>query len=410
MSKVTSIKVLDDGMSETEAGDLFDKIEGFAGYGFNKSHSVEYTLISYQAMWLKTNFPVEFYAAAHSVEYALISYQAMYLKSYFPVEFYAAALSLLKAEELPAILKDATNFGIEIALPDINLSTGEFEILTDTLLCIPFNRIKGIAARTTEAILKARAAGPFTSIVDLNARVEKRACHKGHVEILNKIGAFARIEPGLPQKHPERIKDQLDLIPGLIIDTVPVRRGMATDKYDKAKIGAVVGEYRVEKAEDGTQVKPFWGKNAKFMVISDCPTGPEEREGVMSVGQSFSYTADALSEAGLARIEGYWTAMVKRPKEGKQLTAKEIEAYLPYIMKEIDILKPPVIVLLGTATVRHFIPDLKGKASESAGKIVYNKALDANMIIGFNPGEVYHDPDKQLALNEVFIAAASLTE
>src|SRR5690606_11061808 len=50
------------GCSEQWAGNLFDKIEGFAGYGFNKSHSVEYTLISYQAMWLKTYYPVEFYA------------------------------------------------------------------------------------------------------------------------------------------------------------------------------------------------------------------------------------------------------------------------------------------------------------------------------------------------------------
>jgi DNA polymerase-3 subunit alpha len=63
--------------TEDWAGELFDKIEGFAGYGFNKSHSVEYTLISYQAMWLKT---------------------------YYPVEFFAAALSLMKEDKLPAIL------------------------------------------------------------------------------------------------------------------------------------------------------------------------------------------------------------------------------------------------------------------------------------------------------------------
>lgn len=372
------------GCTEDWAGDLFDKIEGFAGYGFNKSHSVEYTLISYEVMWLKTHYPVE---------------------------FYAAALSLNKAEELPAILKDAASAGIEIALPDINMSTGEFEILTDTLLCIPFHRIKGISTNTTEAIVKARAAGPFTSVADLNLRVEKRKCHKGHVEILNKIGAFSSIDPTLPsQRDPARIKDQRELIPGLITDTVPVNRGMLKDKYTAARLGEIVMKYRDEKKDDGEQVKPMLGKQARFMVISDCPTSQEERYGQMAQGDSFATTHIALLEAGLNASDAYWTALIKRPKSSKQVSAQEIEAYIPYLRMEIDLIKPPVVVLLGSATVRHFMPDLKGKASDAAGKIVYNKDWDANMIIGFNPGEIFYDPDKQAALNEVFAQVATLID
>ncbi len=366
------------------AGDLFDKIEGFAGYGFNKSHSVEYTLISYEVMYLKTHYPVE---------------------------FFAAALSLLKAEELPAILKDAQTAGIEIALPDINMSSGEFEILTDTLLCIPFNRIKGISTNTSNAIVAARKDGPFTSVADLNARVEKRKCHKGHVAILDKIGAFASIDPTLiSQRHPDRIKDQRDLIPGLITDTVPVNRGMLKDKYTAARLGEIVIQYREEKKDDGEQIKPMLGKAARFMVISDCPTSQEERFGQMTQGDSFGTTALALAESGLIKADAYWTALIKRPKASKQVSAQEIEAYLPYLRQEIDLLKPPVVVLLGSATVRHFMPDLKGKASDAAGKIIYNKDWDANMIIGFNPGEIFYDPDKQIALNEVFAQVSTLID
>jgi DNA polymerase-3 subunit alpha len=300
--------------------------------------------------------------------------------------------------------------GVEIQLPDINLSSGEFEILTDTLLCIPFNRIKGIGQGTVDAIMEARKAGRFESKADFITRVEKRKCNKRHQEILELLGAFASITPGSnPAKHPDRIKDQRELIPGLITDTVPISRGMVHDKFSAAKIGELILKVREEKADDGVQVKPLMGKTAKFMVISDCPTSGEERQGQMAVADNFIPIGQALEEAGLSRSDGYWTALVKRPKTGKQITAQEIEAYLPYLKSEIEILKPSAIVLLGSGTVRHFMPDLKGKASEAAGKVVYNKDLDCNMIVGFNPGEIYYDPDKQVALNSVFDEVAMLT-
>jgi len=64
--------------------------------------------------------------------------------------------------------------------------------------------------------------------------------------------------------------------------------------------------------------------------------------------------------------------------------------------------------LMGATTLRAFIPDFKGKASDEAGKIVYSPTLDANLVLGFNPGEIYHDPDKQTKLNEVFAIVKTL--
>jgi DNA polymerase-3 subunit alpha len=155
-------------------------------------------------------------------------------------------------------------------------------------------------------------------------------------------------------------------------------------------------------------VKPCIGRSAKFMVITDAPTKGEEEQGQMAWGNSFGYIADALADAGLSRADGYWTALLKRPKEGKQVSSKEITTYAPYLQREIEAIKPPIIVLLGSQTVRHFIPDFKGKVSEVAGKIVYSKELDANVIIGFNPGEIYHAPEKQALLTEVFDRVAEL--
>lgn len=378
------------GCTEEWAGELFDKIEGFAGYGFNKSHSVEYTLISYQSMWLKT---------------------------YYPVEFFAAALSLMDDDKLPALLKDAERLGVEVSLPDANISTDRFEIVTDTMLCIPFNRIKGLSETTARAIVEARnqvdadgkPVGGFTSIENFSSRVNRRLVNKAKVELLNKVGAFARIEPGqLPAKHPDRIRDQRDLIPGLINDTVPVHRDISIDKPLVKALDGLIREYREATVEDGLAVKPMVGRHAKFCVIMDAAARDEEEQGQMTWGRSFGYISDALQENGLERHDGYWTALVKRAKAGKQVSPDEIALYAPYLQRELEMLKPPVIVLMGSTIVRQFIPDFKGKASDSAGKIIYSPALDANLVIGFAPGEIFYDPDKQQNLSEVFSKVASL--
>ena len=368
------------------AGRLFDKIEGFAGYGFNKSHSVEYTLISYQAMWLKTNYPVE---------------------------FYAAALTLSAEEKIPAILRDAKSFGIEVDVPDINNSTERFEIITDTRLVMPFQRIKGISSNTTGAILEARKAGPFTDKPDFLSRVEKRKCNARHQETLDKIGAFSRIEPSQPPStDPSRIRDQIELLPGLITANVPVQRDLDRTKEAKEDIVTLVNEYRkTEGPEDdklGMPVRTTFGKEADFMLVMDSPTHDEDSGSMMGFGSTGGPIEIALTEAGLSKADVYWTALIKKLKLGKQVSPEEISTWRPYLQREIDILKPPVIVLMGTAVVRAFFPDFKGKASEQAGKVVYSKELDANIVIGFNPGEIYYDPDKQILANDVFIAVNDL--
>jgi DNA polymerase-3 subunit alpha len=375
------------GCAEEWAGHLFDKIEGFAGYGFNKSHSVEYTLLSYQSM---------------------------YLKVHYGVEFYAAALTVLKEEKLPGIIRDAKQMGIDVGFPDINISTDKFEIATDVRLVMPFQRIKGISERATTAILAARQAGPFKDKADFIGRVERRVCNIKVQGALDAVGAFARIEPGqLPANDPSRIKDQIELLPGLVAAHVPVDREMYTDKETKEAIGELVATYRANhgpgsSAVDGMPIKPSFGRSADFMLIQDAPNGEDDGNGMMGHGKAIIPIIEAMDQVGLARENAYWTALIKRPKRGKQVSPEEIATYWPYLEQEIDILKPSIIVLMGSQTVRHFMPDFKGKASDMAGKVVYSKTYDANFVIGFAPGEIYHDPDKQMNMNEVLGSVADL--
>ena len=375
------------GVDERWAGRLFDKIEGFAGYGFNKSHSVEYTLISYQVMWLKT---------------------------YHAIEFYAAALSLLDEDKLPHLIRDAKLEGIDVSMPDINISTNRFEIATSARLVMPLQRIKGLSIKTVDAILEARKAGAFKNKSDFLARVEKRRCNSRHQDALDRVGAFARIElTQAPANDPSRIKDQMELLPGLIASYVPINHAMNTDKDTKTELARVIDDYRTKfgpgsATVDGQPIKPFMGKTASFMIIADAPTNSDEVNGVLGVSMSSAAVLKALDEAGLTKNDVYWTSLLKRPKASTRIEPNEVQMYSPYLEQEIDLLRPPVIVLLGSNVTRHFIPDFKGKASDQAGKVVYSDKYDCNLVIAFSPGEIFHDSEKQSNMNDVFIRVAEL--
>jgi DNA polymerase-3 subunit alpha len=392
MPKIVSKKLVKEAVfDEKGAGALFDMIAGFAGYGFNKSHSVEY---------------------------ALISYQVAYLKVYYPVEFYAAALSLMDDDKLPALIADAKISGIGVETPDVNLSSDKFEILTDTRLSIPFGRIKGLSSNAAKAIVEARVVEgrhvPFTSVEEFTKRVNRRLVNSAKIDILDKIGAFARIQPGSkPASDPSRIKDQRDLIPGLITDVVPVDRDMRMDRLTIKRLIQNINDYREKLADDGIPVRPSFSLKSKVMVIFDSPStgrNSEESNNSMARGDGFAWqaTAKSMGEVGFSVKDLYITALLKRPKASKTISSEEIDLYSVFLREEIDLLKPPVIVTLGAAITRWFLPDLKGKVSDHAGEIIYSKDFDANIVVGFNPGEIYFSPEKQEALTSVFAAANGL--
>lgn len=375
------------GATETWAGSLFEKIAGFAGYGFNKSHSIEYTLISYQSMYLKT---------------------------YYPAEFYAAALSILDDDKLNAIVRDAKRAGIDISVPDINISTNRFEIATSARLVTPFNRIKGISSRTGDAILAARSAGPFKDKADFLARVERQKCNVKHQKLLDDVGAFSRIELGQPPADdPTRILPQIELLPGLVISTVPVNRDLDASKLSREMVSDVINACRTAygptaPVPDGVIVSPKFGKDARFVVVMDAPSKDEEDAGVMGPSNAAEAIKDALALHGLAFDDMYWTALIKRPKQGKQVMPDEIAKYAPFLERELEQIGSPIIVTLGTAATRYFLPDFKGKASDAAGQIHYDKTRDTNIVVGFNPNEIHFDPDKLENLVEVFASVVDL--
>lgn len=99
-------------------------------------------------------------------------------------------------------------------------------------------------------------------------------------------------------------------------------------------------------------------------------------------------------KAGLTQNDVYWTSLLKRPKMYTRIEPNEVQMYSPCLEQEIDLLRPPIIVLLGSDVTGYFIPNIKGKASGQAGEVVSNDKYDCNLVIAFSPREIFHDSEK----------------
>ena len=152
------------GYPEDKVKKLWEDIEKFASYSFNKSHSVAYGYISY---W------------------------TAYMKAHYPEEFFAVKLTTEKNDaKFINLIKDARVMGFEILPPDINRSDVGFKIEGPKRIRFGIGRIKGVGEETARAIVKARERGPFKGIQDFVRRVDGRKVNRKVVEALVKAGAF----------------------------------------------------------------------------------------------------------------------------------------------------------------------------------------------------------------------------
>lgn len=391
--KVKSLKLMDNGMSPYSAEVLWDKIEGFAAYSFNKSHSVEYTILSWWAMWAK---------------------------AYYPAEFFAAAISTVEKEEkIEALVMDARRLGIELLPPDINLSTDRIEISGEHSLIAPFQSVKGISEKSAGALIELRriAGGKIANKAELESLVEKNKmgtqCNKTHRERLERVGAFHSTDGGLPPLHPDRLRDRMELMPGFTVDAVKADRRVTCDTFTMTKV--------IRLHEDAKECsdcslagkvhpQPRVGRTPKFMVVFDCPSWQEEKAGKMLEGDAAGYFKAALTDAGLSANDGYYTALVKaaKGKGAKMLSNEQINGCSRFLQEEIALMKPPVILAMGANAVRFFSPGIKGNPADLVGKTIFDPKRDATVVFGLNPSQVLFDGSKVSLLQTVCAKVAEL--
>jgi len=158
-------------IAKAAAEEVFDLMEKFAGYGFNKSHAAAYSLLAYHTAWIKVHCTAEFFAANMTVE-------------------------MDDSDKLRALLVDAKTFGITIEPPDVNRGVHRFEPISDQCVQYGLGAVKGTGQGAIEAIVAARnEGGAFTSLFDFCARVDRKQLNKRVVEALVKAGAFDALHP-----------------------------------------------------------------------------------------------------------------------------------------------------------------------------------------------------------------------
>src|SRR5690348_5779665 len=145
--------------------ELAGQIETFGRYGFNKSHSVAYSVLSYQTAWLKTYYPAEFIAALLSS-------------------------SIGDTDSVVKFINEARELGIEVLPPDVNESGYKFTVIGDKRIRFGLGAVRNVGRSAIDSLLAARAERPFATIYDLCERVDLRLCNKRVFEALIASGAL----------------------------------------------------------------------------------------------------------------------------------------------------------------------------------------------------------------------------
>ena len=159
------------GVREAQATMIFDLMEKFAGYGFNKSHSAAYALLSYQTAWLKAHYPAAFMAAVLSSD-------------------------MDKTDKVVTLIDECVSMKLTVHPPDVNESQYAFRVAGPTSIRFGLGAIKGVGESAVQAIVDERSAnGPYRSLPDLCRRIDLQRVNKRVFEALIKSGSLDHLGP-----------------------------------------------------------------------------------------------------------------------------------------------------------------------------------------------------------------------
>jgi len=162
------------GVPPAKALEIFELMEKFADYGFNKCHAAPYAMVAYQTAWMKANHPVAFLAACMS-------------------------LAINNTDKLAALRQEAARLNIAVLPPDINRSQADFTVDRDAngALAIRYAlaAVKKVGAAAMQSVVAARGAQPFADCADFAARVDPRQINRMQLENLIRAGAFDTLDP-----------------------------------------------------------------------------------------------------------------------------------------------------------------------------------------------------------------------
>jgi len=293
------------GIDAPIAEKIFELMAHFSGYGFNKSHSAGYALISYQTAFLKTNYPLEFMAALLTSEKD-------------------------NTDKLIFYINECHRMGIEILPPDINQSGANFTVVRENKIRFGLTAIKNVGESAISSIIKDREKnGEFTCLFDFCQRVDLRVVNKKVLESLVKCGAFDCLPGNRSQKlavideavgeaaqlHREREKGQLSLF------------GEVQKKEGKSKLPPI--------KEVSRRVRLNWEKELLGVYLSGHPLDGYRRR-IHCYSTCLSSELKRIGDGTAVKIAGVVnTVTSKKDKRGKPMafvTLEDVESEIEVVI------------------------------------------------------------------------------
>ncbi|MHC4137385.1 MAG: DNA polymerase III subunit alpha, partial [Planctomycetota bacterium] len=264
------------GVPRATAAQIWDKMATFARYGFNKSHATAYAVITYETAYLKANYPREFMAALLTVDAG-------------------------NMDKLTEALEECRRMENPVLKPDINRSSPDFGVEGDGIR-FGLTSVKGVGRPAAEAVVAARADGPFASVFDLAGRVETRLVNKLTLEALIKAGACddleghraqltAALDPALraaASEQADRRAGQMSLLGEAVLAAAPQATLPAVAPWSEAEQlrfeRDTTGRYWSSHplAEHEALVRTFGSHTSR--TVRECPEGAEVVLGGLIVG------------------------------------------------------------------------------------------------------------------------------
>ncbi|MDP7521905.1 MAG: DNA polymerase III subunit alpha, partial [Arenicellales bacterium] len=214
------------GIDERIAKHIFDLMEKFAGYGFNKSHSAAYALVSYQTAWLKSHYPAPFLAASLSAD-------------------------MENTDKVVVLVNECRNFSIEVVRPDVNRCFYRFFPVETGTILYGLGAIKGVGFSAIEAIEDAReSGGTFADLFDFCRRVDSKRINRRVLEALIKSGAM----------------DEMGSHRASLLETLPIAVDLADQQTrdQQAGQGSLFGEIEMESRVEVFKSIDVWSDSTRL--------------------------------------------------------------------------------------------------------------------------------------------------
>jgi DNA polymerase-3 subunit alpha len=211
------------------AESIFDLMEKFAGYGFNKSHSAAYALVSYQTAWLKTHYPSYFMAAVLSAD-------------------------MQNTDKVVTLIEECRAMGLKIVPPDINKGQFNFTVNEADEIVYGLGAIKGLGEGPVGGILKAREDGPFTNMLELCQRVDSQQLNRRTLEAMVKAGALDSLVEGVPDSARAKLTE---LLPQAMKAAEQANKNAAAGVADMFGEIAPEGTTASELSSETSKIKPW---------------------------------------------------------------------------------------------------------------------------------------------------------